>query len=249
MHWLLLRGLAREKRHYGEFPAVLERALPGDTAFPLDLPGFGTEHHRESPTTIRAITEDLRARFLKERPSEGPWSIFAISLGGMVALDWAARYPSDWQRVVVANTSAANLSSPWERFSPSLWKQLPGMMFGGEQGREDAIIDITVNSQIDRAALAQTWISYFKEQPPGRKAVLRQLFAAARSTVPLKIDAPLLVLTSKADRLVSWRCSEKIAKRLNAPLEIHDSAGHDLSLDAAEWICERIAQHGSRVPA
>ena len=38
-NWLLLRGLAREQRHWEDFPAILERTLPGTRVHRLDLPG------------------------------------------------------------------------------------------------------------------------------------------------------------------------------------------------------------------
>ncbi len=239
MRWLLLRGLAREQRHFGSFPQTFS-ARVGDDAVTIDLPGFGTEHERDSPLTISGIVDDVRGRF---RRDAGPWSIFAISLGGMVALDWAARYPGDFERVVVANTSAADLSRPWERFSTKVWPRLPRMVTGTlPVARERAVLDITSNSTVvDKDALARTWAGYFAERPPRRRAFACQLAAATRSRLPKRIDANVLVLTSRADRLVSWRCSEKIARALGAPLCVHDAAGHDLSLDAPEWVCDKIA--------
>lgn len=239
--WLMLRGLAREKRHFGDFPATFERMLPGQHAFPMDLVGFGALSREPVPWTLGAIVDELRARFLKERPNEGPWSIFAISLGGMVALEWAARYPADFARVVVANTSAGDQSSLFERFQPVMWPKLPGLLLGDPLARERTILEVTVNSNVDKDALARTWCGWFLERKPSRHAFVRQIAAAARSTLPARVEPPLLVLTSTADRLVSWKCSERIASKLGARLEVHDVAGHDLSLDAPAWICERIA--------
>lgn len=241
MNWLMLRGLAREKRHFGGFPSTFERLLPGQRAFPMDLVGFGSLSKTQVPWTLAEIVDELRARFLKERPVEGPWSIFAISLGGMVALEWAARYPQDFARVVVANTSAGDMSRVWERFMPTIWPKLPGLVLGDSLNRERTILEVTVNSGIDKNALAERWRTWFDERQPSRRAFLRQIVAAARSSLPKHIEPPLMVMTSKADRLVSWKCSERIAEKLGARLEVHEEAGHDLSLDAPEWICERIA--------
>lgn len=240
----MLRGLAREKRHFGDFPSTFERLLPGQRAFPMDLVGFGALSREPVPWTLAEIVEELRARFLRERPDQGPWSIFAISLGGMVALEWAARHPQDFARVVVANTSAGDQSSLFERFQPVMWPKLPGLLLGDALARERTILEVTVNSAIDKNALAQTWRGYFEERQPSRHAFVRQIVAAARSRLPARVEPPLLVLTSKADRLVSWKCSQRIADKLGARLEVHEEAGHDLSLDAPTWICERIAAFG-----
>ena len=239
MRWLLLRGLAREQRHFGAFPATFTRIV-GDETRTIDLPGFGTEHHRDSPSRMAAITDDVRRRAAL---TDGPWSIFAISLGGMVALDWAARYPGEFARVVVANTSAADVSPPWERFTTAIWPRLPGMVRGVAAERERAILELTSNApHVDKGALAVQWAGFYNERPPKRSSFARQLFAATRSRLPKTIGAQVLVLTSSADRLVSHRCSEKIARKLKAPLAVHGEAGHDLSLDAPEWICARIQE-------
>jgi pimeloyl-ACP methyl ester carboxylesterase len=239
--WLMLRGLARERRHFGSFPDTFERTLPGARIMTMDLPGFGMESARESPATISAIVDDLRARFLAARTGDGPWSILALSLGGMVALNWAERFPDEWKNVVVVNTSAGDLSKPWERFSHKVWPRMPGLVLGEAVARERTILEVTSNStSVDKDALAQQWAAWYLERAPRRRAFVRQLLAATRSRAPRRIQARLLVLTAKTDRLVSWRCSERIAQRLEAPLEIHDGAGHDLTLDAPEWVAGRV---------
>jgi pimeloyl-ACP methyl ester carboxylesterase len=202
--------------------------------------GFGALSQQPVPWHIHGIVDELRARFLAERPAASePWSILAISLGGMVALHWAARYPQDFARVVVANTSA-NVSPFWERFSLKMAAQLPRLLFGDPLSRERTILEATVNSPIDRERVAHEWAGWYRERQPRRRAFVRQIVAASRSTLPAQIAAPVLVLASRADRLVSYRCSERLARAIGARIELHDDAGHDLSLDAPEWICERI---------
>src|SRR5438552_440235 len=94
--WLLLRGLAREQRHWGRFrPELSARLPPGAEIHCLDLPGTGTEHLRGSPANIAAIAEDVRERWLGLR-GEGPWGLLAVSLGGMVAMEWCAAHPADF---------------------------------------------------------------------------------------------------------------------------------------------------------
>ena len=65
-NWLLLRGLVREQRHWGTFPALLAEGTRS-RVLTLDLPGVGTERGRKSPTTIPGIVDDIRARFLALR--------------------------------------------------------------------------------------------------------------------------------------------------------------------------------------
>ncbi len=242
MNWLLLRGLVREARHWGDFPARFESLLPGTRTHTLDLPGVGTECRRAVPLQIAAMTDDVRRRLLElaARRERGPWGILAVSLGGMVALDWMARYPEDFARGVVINTSAADLSRPWERFG---WRQYPTVLrcFTSKgEAREQAILSMTSNRVDAHAALPQRWARYLDDAPVSPVTALRQLFAAATSRVPPRLTVPTLVLASRADRLVSAVCSERIAQKLQLPLRVHERAGHDLPLDAPEWVADQV---------
>ena len=243
MRVLMLRGLAREQRHWGAFPTAFATRMDAQV-HTMDLPGFGTESARVSPTSIQAITDDVRARFLAERPADdAPWAILAISLGGMVALDWAGRYPSDFKHVVVINTSSA-LSSPFSRFRPGNYPRIVGAVTARTPlDRERAILSFTVNRpDLDREAIARQWAVWAEERKPRHASFVRQLWAASRSRLPARVEAPVLVLASTADRLVSYTCSEKVARALGAPLALHHEGGHDLSIDAPAWILDESAR-------
>jgi alpha-beta hydrolase superfamily lysophospholipase len=243
MNFLLMRGLIREQRHWTDFPVLLEQRYPGSQIMMLDLPGTGTEHRRDCPATLADITADLRARFAAAGGTHGaPFVVIAISLGGMIALEWCARWPSDFSHAVVINTSAGDLSRLWERLD---WKNY-GTVFKSAttsdvEQRERAIIDMTINRKdFDREALVKRWAEYARERPVSRATLLSQMTAAARSKLSAS-KVPTLVLASKADRLVRSVCSERIAEKLSAPIFLHESAGHDLPFDDSPWVVERIA--------
>ena len=104
MNWLLLRGLGRDSRHWGNFPSILESHLTDSKTFVLDLPGFGTERHRISPLTVKRICDDTRSRWNEiKRQHSGLWNLLSISFGGMVTMDWLNRFPSDFQNAVIIN--------------------------------------------------------------------------------------------------------------------------------------------------
>jgi pimeloyl-ACP methyl ester carboxylesterase len=239
LRWLLLRGLSRESRHWGSFPERLAATL-GAHVSALDLPGFGSEHQRRSPASVQGITCDVRAR-LQDQRGDGPWSVLGISLGGMVALDWCARFPHDFVRCVAINTSA-RLCPAHARFSPAAMAPLGWALLGDARARERAVLRVSSNSPdslLDRLAAEQAvWL---RERPPSARSLLHQLIAASRFDLPGFLPVPLLLLSSTADRLVSHRCSRAIARALDAPLALHSQAGHDLTLDAPEWVCEQIS--------
>jgi pimeloyl-ACP methyl ester carboxylesterase len=228
-----LRGLTREQRHWWSFPERLAKATK-ERVVCLDLPGFGAEHARRSPSTIARITEDVRERFEKERGGE-PWAVLGISLGGMVALDWCARH-RDFTRCVTINTSARP-SGRLERFRLSALRSL---LIADADAREHAVLRLTTSTANDLDTLVRKHGEWRREFPPMLASVVSQLRAATRFEVPSKLHTPLLVLTSNGDRLVSHRCSERIAAHLGAELATHEGGGHDLPLDAPDWICAQI---------
>ena len=116
MKWLLLRGLAREQKHWLGFAALLQSK--GDTVLTLDLPGVGTESSKKCPVTITGNTDDVRDRWLNLKgQSEDEWGVLGVSMGGMVALDWAYRFPYDFNRIAVVNSSSKDTGPVWQRFT------------------------------------------------------------------------------------------------------------------------------------
>src|SRR6185312_6843821 len=98
-----------------DFPERLRALNSGDCQIVCpDLPGFGSEIAAKIPLTIAGHVDYVRHKFLSEyhRELNKPWCIVGLSLGGMMALDWAARFGSDFKKLVVINGSARDVS-PW----------------------------------------------------------------------------------------------------------------------------------------
>lgn len=242
--WILLRGLMREQRHWGRFPGQLARALPAPTIITPDLPGNGVHHAAISPVTVAAMVEACRAE-LRARGLRPPYSLLALSLGGMVAVEWASRHPDELARAVLVNTSMR----PFSRFHQRLrWHNYPAIVRmladGGVAAQERLILRLTSRhgDTAEREGLLRRWLGYQHEFPVTRRNALRQLLAAARYHAPAARPAvPLLVLSSSGDQLVDPQCSQQLAQAWRAEHRIHPNAGHDLPLDDGDWVAERVA--------
>ncbi len=244
MNLLLLRGLAREQRHWNDFPQRLSASLGGCAVHALDLPGAGTEHHRDCPLSLSAMTDDVRARWLPLRDaSPDPWAVVGISLGGMVTLQWLGDYPGDFSRAVVINTSAGDLALPWERMDLAVLPDLARAMVERDPvERERITLRMTTRVVRDHDSIARRWAEFRHDHPMRRRNVLRQIAAALRFRTPASVSVPLLVMIGARDPLANPICGKRIAARLGATLREHPAAGHDLPLDAPEWCAREITE-------
>jgi pimeloyl-ACP methyl ester carboxylesterase len=180
------------------------------------------------------------ARAWLRSKSAPPYHLLGLSLGGMVCLDWASRYPGEVAACVVLNTSLRPFSAFYERIRPSNYAALLRVLFERDVGaRETAIFRLT-SSGVLKPGIVSAWTRYAQEQPMSRGNALRQLVAAARYRAPAAPRVPVLVLASAGDRLVDPGCSGSLARRWNAPIVVHPSAGHDLPLDDGPWVAAEV---------
>jgi pimeloyl-ACP methyl ester carboxylesterase len=241
--WVLLRGLTRESRHWGEFPKLLQAQLGSAQVVTLDLPGNGQLHLQPSPTSVPQMAAACR-HLLRERGLPPPYHLLAMSLGAMVALAWAHAHPGELRSCVLINTSLRRFNPWYQRLRPRNYGRVLGMALSRDVvANERAVLAMTTrHPTVDRTALLADWARWRRENPVSRANALRQLWAAARFSTPLAAPrVPLLVLVGAADGLVDPRCSQRLAQAWGATLRTHPTAGHDLPLDDGAWVAREVA--------
>jgi pimeloyl-ACP methyl ester carboxylesterase len=238
MNWLLLRGLGRHEKHWSSFPETLKEHLNKDEkVLTLNLPGMNGE--KTSFVTISDITDELRKQWFAIKQDKEDWGLMAISLGGMIALDWCSRYPEDFKKLVTINSSDKSESKIFERIKPSAIKLILRSVFKPSiLEREKGALQLTTNLLDINSQLIHDWERIAIEHPLDKKIFARQLFAASLFKSPKVINVPYLVLASSADRFTSYKCSQRLAQKYNASIKVHTSAGHDLPLDDPKWVIQ-----------
>ena len=251
MTWVLLRGLTREAAHWGGFVAALQQALPQAQVLALDLRGNGPLHGQPSGTTIAAAVDWCRAE-LARRGVQGPVHVLAMSLGAMVATEWAYRAPQEIAGCVLINTSFRPFSAFFQRLRPRNYGRLLRLMLGraGPLAWERAVLAMTSNRAAQLQEVLPGWVALRERHPVSPGNAWRQLLAAARYRVRARApEVPLLILASVQDRLVSVRCSKVAAYRWGRLLRLHPWAGHDLPLDDPAWVVAQVQDWlGPRAP-
>jgi pimeloyl-ACP methyl ester carboxylesterase len=240
--WILLRGLARESRHWGGFAEVFAGAFPDSRVLALDLPGNGALNGQRSPASIQALAAHCReaAARLGAAP---PYHLLALSMGAMVAVAWAERHPEEIAGCVLISTSFGSFSPLRHRLRPRSWPVLLRILVTpGAQAREQRVLELTSGRPAAHARVLEAWTAIRRSRPVSAANGLRQLLAAARYRAPLAAPVPTLVLAGAGDRLVDPRCSMAIARRWQCPLGLHPEAGHDLPLDDGVWVAREVRE-------
>ena len=240
--WILLRGLTRERGHWGNFPARLERALPHSQVVALDLPGNGALNQQPSALRVRDMVAHCRTQLARQGLSP-PYGLLAMSLGALVAVDWAHEYPGEVRANVLINTSMRPFNPFYERLRPANYATLLKLMLPGatDEEWERSIFHMTT-SRTD-VQTVPAWIALRRSHPVSRANALRQMIAAAIFCAPsYPPKTSTLLLASEGDRLVSVECSKALARHWQCPLRLHPGAGHDLPHDDGSWVLEQVCQ-------
>ncbi len=237
--WLLLRGLMRETRHWGDFAERLSAAA-GVPVITLDLIGNGRRCAETSPLRVADMAADLDQQWRDTHG--GPVQVFALSMGGMVATEWARQSPALITRLVLCNTSLRPFSRLTQRFQPQAWPSLMKMLLTRQAAGviEAGVLELTSGDPARHRSRLGDWARWRLERPVSTANVLRQLYAAARYHADQPPPVPTTILCSEGDRLVSSSCSKQLAAGWQRPLAVHPSAGHDLPLDDPDWVIKAL---------
>lgn len=227
---VFLRGLIRSRYHWAGFP---DRFKNDFQVIEVELPGNGYRFNELTPLDIPSMMLDIREQVHAEHT--GPVSIIAISMGAMIATEWARQFPKEIAEMHLINTSLANMSLPWERMSAVGFFRLLGCA-GSRLKLERTIFSLTMNRPFTEEE-QNTWLNFAANHPLRWRNVFTQLLAASRYKGPAQAPIENVFFYNAAkDRLVRSGCTRRIAKRWNKPLLTHPTAGHDLPIDDAEWL-------------
>ncbi|WEM45545.1 alpha/beta hydrolase (plasmid) [Photobacterium sp. DA100] len=251
---LLIRGLLRETRHWGKFLVMLKATFPKREIITLDIAGNGPRYREQSATSVSEMVDDLRCqlsayqshtnRSAETLSAEDGVDIIAISLGGMIALEWMRKFPQEIHSAILINSSLGNYSPFYKRLKWQQYKNIVRYFFISEQKREALIFAMTTRQS--PPSIINNWIKWRVACPISASNALRQLYAASRYQYAVVPTAITLLIGSKQDALVDISCSKALAKAWNIPLLLHPEAGHDLPTDDPDWLIDKIQLYYQR---
>lgn len=244
---ILLRGLTREQRHWGELVPKLTEKLPNPVLC-FDFAGAGELYQQRSPTTISGLRQSVRSQWLQHKSAQKSTRVHlvALSLGGMLATDWALAYPDEVASVTLINSSARPLAPFYQRLRWQQYAAIASLFWLSAANREQRILQLTSARAYQNPAIVANWQRWQQQKPVSMANALRQLLAASRFKLLQPLQCPTLVLSSQADQLVNPQCSVALASFLQAPHQQHRWAGHDIALDDPNWLAAHIAAFVSK---
>lgn len=240
IHVFLLRGLGRESAHWGHrFRQTLRQQMPQARIHLLDLPGAGQWYDQPVPMSIEQMAHFMHAHH--PDTLKGPKILLATSLAGMVAVEWTAQYPDDFDQLVLVSASLRGICTSDERVKvPAKAKFVDIFLTFNLIKREQKFIDINSNYHTDSDSLLKAWINIQEKHPVGRFKMMQQTLAAMRYRSTVAPTLPTLVVGSYGDQIVASTCACKVRAYVGGELRMHPFAGHGIPLDEPAWLAEEL---------
>ncbi|MGA8500770.1 MAG: alpha/beta fold hydrolase [Candidatus Sulfotelmatobacter sp.] len=199
----------------------------------LDNRGAGQSDVPPGPYSIALMASDAAA--VLDAASIPSAHVFGVSMGGMIAQEFALQYPGRVQSLILGCTAAGGPNV--QRADPAAIEMLKARTWMSREEAAEAAVPFIYDSATTRHLIDED-IAQRNPWPTSTVGYLAQLQAilAWESFSRLaQITAPTLVVHGKVDRLVPVGNGELIASRIRgAKLVLIERASHLFSTDQPE---------------
>ncbi len=240
---VLIQGIGLDGRFWMQVPERLadDPERPWRVLVP-DNRGVGRSDMPTRPWTMADMADDLAV--MLDAEGIGQAVIVGISMGGMIAQQFALRHPRRVRGLVLMATWPG---LPLARLpAPDMIRALLTPTLTGKRS-VDALGALLLPPPLVAQAhtLLADWLELMRVQAPSRSAFLGQLGALASHSTGHRlgrIRVPTRVVTGDADRLVPPVNSERLAARIpDAQLEILPGVAHAIPLLDRDVVRRNVA--------
>lgn len=243
---LMTLGLSHRLAHWGRLPSLLARDLRVIT---FDCRGMGASERRDEPFSIEDETGDMAA-VLDAADAERA-IIYGRSRGGMLAQEFALRFPERTRALVLSGTSHRGPTAVGSTEAVNRAMNIvPGMSREAIFAGQNEAMASPGWKERDPQAFASL-LATDLEAPPRRFAVVRQQESIANWTSDGRlstISCPTLVICGADDGMVPPENSRQIASRIpSARIEIIPQCGHLPMLEKPEVVAALVRQFSARL--
>lgn len=241
----LLIGLTKESAHWNEeFIAELQKKLNPKKIVKFDIPGTGQFISQNSPASIQEIAAKMHENYADEFKSNDHRLLVAISLGGMIGIEWMNQFPKDFHSSVVINSSLNGLSPVWKRVQPLAMVNFIKIFLTKEPAKkEELILKLCSNDKTMFEKIHPNWVEIGKTRPVTPANMAKQTLAGAKYKAGKLPEIPHLIIASKFDRLAHYSCSEVLHQQWGGEFQLFTDPkiGHAFHVDGAKELSDSIS--------
>lgn len=203
-------------------------------AIAWDARGYGDSEDPAETLAFSQFAEDLKC--LLDQVGAEKAHLVGLSMGGMIAQDFYARYPERVATLVLVGTSSGFCILTAQAQEEFLRARLAPL----EQGRTlkqiaPQLIDSLVGPNATAAARAQLLGSLEALRTGPYKQALRAILSTDFRALLPRINVPTLVIVGSCDKVLPPPASEALAAAIpNAELVVLDGVGHLSNIEAPE---------------
>jgi len=241
---VLVHGLGdKAARDWDGLIAVLAR---DHRVVTFDLPGFGRSskgNELYSPETYAAFLRYLVVEHIRTRP----FSLVGHSMGGAIALRYAARYPQDVTALVLVDVPGILHPMAYSKYLSYLGINYFPSLYPAQRDHlgnfVSSILRLTEKIQpVPEVIIASSKLRHsFLNAEPAKIAGLALALEDFSLDMP-RVQAPVLVLWGGRDSVAPLRNGRVLSANLpHAQLEVFDASGHTPMDDVPESFNARVA--------
>jgi 3-oxoadipate enol-lactonase len=235
---LLIMGLGYGSRMWHRTRPILAEKY---RTIALDNRGVGKSDIPPGPYSISAMASDAAA--VLDGAEAGRAHIFGVSMGGMIAQEFALQFPERVQSLILGCTAAGGPTA--HRADPAVLAALQSVGSLPPEQSTEAAVSFLYDANTPRSIIDEDIAKRLSSFPTkeGYQAQLHGIYGwESYSRLP-QIKAPTLVIHGKVDRLVPVGNGELIAARISgAKLVLLEHAGHLFSSDQTEAAHKAIVE-------
>jgi 3-oxoadipate enol-lactonase len=204
---VLVNGLADDLETWADqVPALLKA---GYRVLRFDNRGIGLSDKPVGPYTTSMFAADTKA--LVEQLQIRDFHLLGVSMGGMIAQEYALAYPGDLRSVTLACTYAS--PGPFCSRMFSLWADMAGVMGVAAVMRDVTLWAFTpefFETRPDDAAEFETAMRFIDQPIPAYLAQLHSIQAHDATERLASLNVPTLVLAGETDILIPVELSRQL---------------------------------------
>ena len=199
----------------------------------LDNRGAGQSDVPPGPYSIALMASDAAA--VLDAAGVPSANVFGVSMGGMIAQEFALQYPGRMQSLILGCTAAGGPTA--KRAEPAAIEMLKARTWMSREQAAEAAVPFIYDTGTPRHLIDEDIAQRdpWPTSPAGYLAQLQAIVAWESFSRLPQITAPTLVIHGRADRLVPPGNGELIATRIpGAQLVLIERASHLFSTDQPE---------------